>query len=683
MRKYIFIILGAALAASCTLFTGQQNAPTRSTSTLPSATDISTFQKSFMSSYYAERDGAPMGVAGGARALTPFNGRRASGAKATVPLGSAQVPTYSWQSLRDTTTTISGDYPEPLQKTTFLVTLFPTQVTSIKWADARGTASGNWNVYDVTATTTFPANDIRSNYVEEYYVADCGSGVANDLGTWTANDPIVTLNGAAAIQNQDARIKMVLTFLDGSTRNETIVSSSLSGGQLLDSTAFYVNGSLDLSQAFVPTTATSATYPGFGVQYSSIVMYYVTPKTTYNYWFWQGSNQQTILGIRYYTEVASPGGYTAYTASFEKTISTLTTTGGGFTSTLQTVFSGSQFTTLAETVLRQQVVYGLTTTINGSSTYYVADTTQPGSPTTNMETRVVNVAGQQDFILAQINTDYATLSSANSTKYVPTGSATEILASNPSANVFVRNQQIIPAPGTLPFAVSTSEKAALGDLGTLYGSITDGTAVGSTVANAPASNVLPLANTEYAFNGQQVIGTQINPASIPALTTSGTVEAWLWINTMTDTMGIIHKGVKVDFTDEAYSLQGWGAGGQIAMIVDRSGTYDAAYSDINLNTGKWYYIVGTWDVTGSNRYLRLYINGVLHGSASPSVIYNAGTTDNQSLGMMVGSQIPSSYNSTWGYFGVNGKILGVNVSKAPMTPAAIAAKYAATNTTGW
>jgi hypothetical protein len=182
------------------------------------------------------------------------------------------------------------------------------------------------------------------------------------------------------------------------------------------------------------------------------------------------------------------------------------------------------------------------------------------------------------------------------------------------------------------------------------------------------------ANTEWTFNGETVEGTLI-PTGNPALVKSGTVEAWLYINTMTDTMGIVHKGTNPNFSDEAYSLQGWGAGGQIAMIVDQNGNYDAAFSDINLNTGKWYYIVGIWDVTGGNRYIQLYINGVLHGSGTPNVIYPNGTSDTPTLGMMVGSQLPYLYNSTWGYFGVNGKIVGVNVTPSAMSPTAILAKY--------
>jgi len=494
-----------------------------------------------MSSYYVARAGAPLGAPNGPRALTPFSAHPASAAKATVPVNKLTNPAFA--SLSPLT---FSDYPEPGQTTSFTAAVVAV-------------ASGGFNVYDMKVTTSFPASDARKTYFEEYFVEDSGVGV-NDAGNWTINDPIVEGSGSAWTQNQSARVSMVLTFQDGSTRTETIVSQSSTalGTNFLDPSAFGIGGSLDMSQVFVPNKVTFYAHPSSGVQYSSVVMYYVTPATSYNYWFWAGSSQQTILGIRYYTEVADAGAntYTAYTASFEKTIGTLTTTGGSFTSTLATVYAGSKFDTLAESVLRQQVVYGLDSTTSGSTTYYVP--TGTGAITTNMQTRVVNIAGLKDFYLQQLNSDYATMTgSLASTLYIPTGSATAILAGDPSQGVFTRDQQITPAAGTLPFAVSTSDKASLGDLGTVFASITEG-AYAAPIANPPPANtnIMP-ANTEWNFSGQQVVGSSINPASLPALTTSGTVEVWLYINTMTDTMGIVHKGTNPNFSDEAYSLQGW------------------------------------------------------------------------------------------------------------------------------
>ncbi len=653
MSKYLYFLFVTALFASCTFFVGHQNA-----ATAPSPDDIKLFQKSFMSSYFAERAGAPAGVA---RALTPFSApANGSGAKATVPVDRLGNPAFATLS-----PTSFSNYPEPNQTTTFTATLYGTN------PDNNAT-----NIYDVVVTTSFPASDVRASYVEEYYVNDItlgnvyGTANASD-GTWTIDDFIIKYKSGHWIVDLSARNKMLLTFRDGSTRNETIISSSLSGGPKFDPAAFTITGSLDLSQAFLPAVSADS-----HVMFSSVVLYTFTPSTSYNFWFWQGNAANAIVGVRYYTEYADTGSqrYIGYTANFEKTVETLSTSGGSYASAMQTIFVGSQSTVLAESVLRQKVSFTLAG-INATDpvNYWRAG----GSAldlTTNMKTRVVNIAGQKDFYLSQLNSDYVQLSSyANSTIYIPTGNATEIVASNASALAFGRTTSSTAVAGGQPLAVNTVDPLLGTEIGTLYNAIMLGAAT-STAPNAPTSNIMP-ANTAWTFNGAQVEGTLINPLTLPTLTTSGTVEAWVYITQMTDTMGIVHKGVNPNFSDEAYSLQGWGSGGQIAMIVDRNGSYDAAFSDINLNTKKWYYIVGTWDVTGGSRYVRLYINGVLHGSGTPSVIYPSGTTDTTSLGMMVGSQLPVSYNATSGYFGVNGKIVGVNLSASAMSAADILTKY--------
>jgi hypothetical protein len=667
LKSLIAVLPVIALLASCDLSFGSKSSSTRSTM---SSGDVSSFQTVFMSSYFAERGN----VATSARALTPFlTVRSKNGGKATVPVATLANTTFATlvSSSASAPVSITGDYPEPGQKTTFTVKTYDP---------------GN-NVYDVTATTTYTtsATETRKSYVEEYYVRDIGKNSSGFFDTaspdlvWTIDDPVVKYSSGSWTQDQSARVKMVLTFTDGTVRNETIVSSSLSGGKKFDPTAFDVaTGSYDLSQAFIPKETTDAT-----VMFSSIVIYDVTPSTSYNYWFWSGTNAQTILGIRYYTEVANPTAstYTAYTASFEKAVSTLTTTGGSFAGTLANVYSGSTFDTLAETVLRQRVVYGLAQSTTTPS-YYIADSSTAGAMTTKIQTRVVNITGKKDFYLTQLDSDAATLSDLTSTVYIPTGNVSEILAASTDSTTlsFARTQQITPATGTLPFAVATTDVAGLGSLGTVYTSITEGYTVQavSSTANLPTSNVISTANTEWSFNGQQVAGTQIAPASLPVLTTKGTVEAWVYINTMTDTMGIIHKGTSAAFTDEAYSMQGWGSTGQIGFLIDNpGGAYDIALSNVNLNTKKWYYLVGTWDITATKPSINLYINGALSGSNTTlSNTKTKGAADASTIGLMVGSQLPTSYSTTYGYFGVNGKIMGVNLSQTPMSAKEVADKYA-------
>jgi hypothetical protein len=51
----------------------------------------------------------------------------------------------------------------------------------------------------------------------------------------------------------------------------------------------------------------------------------------------------------------------------------------------------------------------------------------------------------------------------------------------------------------------------------------------------------------------------------------------------------------------------------------------------------------------------------------------------------VGSQLPTSYSATYGYFGFDGKITGVNVDTVAWTDAEVVAKYDAgkANTANW
>ena len=132
--------------------------------------------------------------------------------------------------------------------------------------------------------------------------------------------PIVSWTGAAWVQDQKARVKQVLTFMDGTTRAETIVSQTDFNTNVPKFAAFDVNGSLDFGQFFYPTSDT-------GAAFSSVVVYSVTPGTSSNFWFWQGSQSQSILGIRYYTEYNQGGQSYSDTILFEKTLNTLNTQG--------------------------------------------------------------------------------------------------------------------------------------------------------------------------------------------------------------------------------------------------------------------------------------------------------------------------------------------------------------------
>jgi hypothetical protein len=282
-----------------------------------------------------------------------------------------------------------------------------------------------------------------------------------------------------------------------------------------------------------------------------------------------------------------------------------------------------------------------------------------------MKTRVVNITGNSTFYLNQMNSDYVSLS-------IPTASADALLTANPSLNVFTRTQSITPAAGILPFAIATADVSGLGSLATLFTSITEGTA-SIPISNAPTSSLTGASNS-YSFGGQQAVG--LSTVSTVDLSSAGTVEAWVYINAYTDTAGIVHNGVKVDFSDEGYSLQGWGASGQIGIILDQkdpnpSEAYDAVLSSTNLAVGKWYYIAATWDK--STKKIYLYVNGAQSASGTMSV--SAAGVRHDTDQVLLGSQLPSIYSASYGYFGLNGRIVGVNVTPSALTAAQILANY--------
>jgi hypothetical protein len=620
-----------------------------------SSTDQAAFQKVFMSSYYAERGGNPAGAKG----LTPFIPVVAgnTGARTTIP--TSQLTNNSFANLTPKTFV---NYPEPGQTTTFAIT----------------TKDAANKVYDITATTTYPADDIRKNYVEQYYVMD-GNPTFPALGSdgkWDTNDAIVRLSSGIWVQDQKARVQQVLTFTDGTTRTETIVAQTDGGNIPPNSLKFNPFAVTDpastpadyaFGPAFYPTTP--ATDPN--IRFSSVVVYYVTPSTNTSFWFWQGTQAKTILGIRYYTEswdtVAKK--FNSYTVSFEKTVNTLTTTGGSYSQTLATVFVGSKFTTLAETVLRQRVTYDL-----DASNNLILST---GQKLTYMKARVADITSQKDFYLQQSNSDYVILGSwSTTTVSTPTGAVSEVVAANPLAFVYSRTATT-SVGGNLPLAVPSTQtdNTGTGDLAILYTSIQEGNAVVSTGTTIPGTITPPGALWQY--NGTQ--GTTVTNSSTFQLGNTGTVEAWVYINQQVDTGGIVHKGVLADFTDEAWSLQFWGNQGQIAWVIDKPGSsgaqYDLLTSKINLNTKKWYYLVATWDATVNPKYINLYINGTLNNTMLPSWTPNEADPANTSA-IVIGSQLPTQYNATYGYFGFNGKINGVRIAATPMSATTVAANYA-------
>ena len=139
---------------------------------------------------------------------------------------------------------------------------------------------------------------------------------------------------------------------------------------------------------------------------------------------------------------------------------------------------------------------------------------------------------------------------------------------------------------------------------------------------------------------------------------------------------VVHKGVKEDFSDEAYSLQFWTAGSDIAFILDKAVTGNSyimvqaagKYKTLSKNT--WYYIVATWNTSK----VQLYVNGSLSAEIANSCYPTPGVKENDAP-LVVGSQFAANSVVYNGYFGLNGVIDGWKVSKTYTDATTILANY--------
>jgi hypothetical protein len=131
------------------------------------------------------------------------------------------------------------------------------------------------------------------------------------------------------------------------------------------------------------------------------------------------------------------------------------------------------------------------------------------------------------------------------------------------------------------------------------------------------------------------------------LTDQGTVEVWIYPKNNIAAAGIVHKGVELDYSDEAYSLQ-YNNPGQVAFIItnnDLTPTYVIS-NEGTLITEKWHHIVAAWDLNEVYLYIdgnlvtnrSIYSNGWL--SELPADFAPAQNSDGE---LMIGSQIPHSF----------------------------------------
>ena len=194
--------------------------------------------------------------------------------------------------------------------------------------------------------------------------------------------------------------------------------------------------------------------------------------------------------------------------------------------------------------------------------------------------------------------------------------------------------------------------------------------------------VIADAQTVEGYNGNaNALRFDGNPATLDyviapdsdalTLRNSGTIEVLVRVDGIHPFAGIIHKGERRDFSDEAWGMQLWYHEGSHArilfMIAGDDGNWIGVYGSFDLQPGQWYHIIGTWDSTS----LRLYVNGVLDDETANTT---GGVRDSNGS-LIVGAQLSETYDAGYGNIGWDGVIDRVIIRSDTLNDAQVQARY--------
>lgn len=132
--------------------------------------------------------------------------------------------------------------------------------------------------------------------------------------------------------------------------------------------------------------------------------------------------------------------------------------------------------------------------------------------------------------------------------------------------------------------------------------------------------------------------------------TEGSCEAWVYLEwPPIPFAGILHKGERANWTDEAYSLQFWTTGREAAFAVrNSSNQVQVVVGPSNLQFHQWYYIVGTWN----EEEVAVWVDGIKVASEDNTI----GAVRNSDSDLQIGSQLSNGnahgyYNEIFGFSG--------------------------------
>jgi type II secretory pathway pseudopilin PulG len=152
------------------------------------------------------------------------------------------------------------------------------------------------------------------------------------------------------------------------------------------------------------------------------------------------------------------------------------------------------------------------------------------------------------------------------------------------------------------------------------------------------------------FNGASDVVTLLDHVILD-LTDQGTVAAWIYIEAYRTFAGIIHKGDRSDFSDEAYTLQFW-TSNYMMFSVSNDSTSVMVIDTVAPSLRQWHHVLGKWDSSG----VYLYVDGVRR-AWDPTVI----VARNSSGGLNIGAQLYGDPHSYYGIIPFCGKIDDVQI----------------------
>lgn len=163
---------------------------------------------------------------------------------------------------------------------------------------------------------------------------------------------------------------------------------------------------------------------------------------------------------------------------------------------------------------------------------------------------------------------------------------------------------------------------------------------------------------EGLFNSGAVSNGYFDRINVPDndildLTTEGTVAIFFKINEFLPYAGLIHKGEKKNWKDEAYTFQFWDTGKRLRGAIFSEGKEEILDSDIDLETDKWYFGIFSWNES----VLRIYLDGEMVAEKA-NTIGAVRVTDG---GLQIASQLEQKYNNSLLYFGLDGTVDDVSI----------------------